>query len=106
MASANPSRSFMVATAATLAPRGGVPERSNGAVLKTVEPYGSVSSNLTPAALCVIARELLAAAVIEVGVLRGVLHLLARPPDGDRLGVGVDRGDHAAVDGVLLVAAE
>jgi hypothetical protein len=27
-----------------------VPERSNGAVLKTVEPYGSVSSNLTPAA--------------------------------------------------------
>ena len=31
-------------------PRGGVPERSNGAVLKTVEPHGSVSSNLTPAA--------------------------------------------------------
>ena len=31
--------------------RGGVPERSNGAVLKTVEPHGSVSSNLTPAAL-------------------------------------------------------
>src|SRR6185437_1201856 len=30
--------------------RGGVPERSNGAVLKTVEPHGSVSSNLTPAA--------------------------------------------------------
>ena len=31
--------------------RGGVPERSNGAVLKTVEPFaGSVSSNLTPAA--------------------------------------------------------
>jgi hypothetical protein len=27
-----------------------VPERSNGAVLKTAEPQGSVSSNLTPAA--------------------------------------------------------
>jgi hypothetical protein len=27
-----------------------VPERSNGTVLKTVEPHGSVSSNLTPAA--------------------------------------------------------
>src|SRR4051794_19197872 len=30
--------------------RGGVPERSNGEVLKTSEPSGSVSSNLTPAA--------------------------------------------------------
>ena len=27
-----------------------MPERSNGAVLKTAEPKGSVSSNLTPAA--------------------------------------------------------
>ena len=34
-ASASASRSFIVATAATLVRRGGVPERSNGEVLKT-----------------------------------------------------------------------
>src|SRR6266487_5870033 len=50
MPSASLSRSFIVATAATLLSRGGVPERSNGEVLKTSEPSGSVSSNLTPAA--------------------------------------------------------
>ena len=40
--------------------RGGVPERSNGAVLKTVEPHGSVSSNLTPAARSSVRRRQLA----------------------------------------------
>src|SRR5437870_1256398 len=40
MARASLSRSFIVATAATLVRRGGVPERSNGAVLKTAESSG------------------------------------------------------------------
>jgi hypothetical protein len=37
-----------------------VPERSNGAVLKTVDPQGSVSSNLTPAVAQMLAIPVLA----------------------------------------------
>ena len=75
--------------------RGGVPERSNGAVLKTVEPHGSVSSNLTPAASprgCSVAL----AAMTTGEDLRGLMRLwphgvsiLSVDVEGDRMGVTV-----------------
>ena len=85
----------MVATGCDTRRRGGVPERSNGAVLKTVEPHGSVSSNLTPAASA-RARSVAFSAMATGDELRGLMRLwphgvsiLSVDVDGDRMGVTV-----------------